>query len=43
MIDEARARRRHLDGHLAEIDGGPSPHPERIVPARKAAAKGAVG
>jgi MerR family transcriptional regulator, repressor of the yfmOP operon len=28
MIDEARARRRHLDGHLAELDGGPKPHPE---------------
>jgi DNA-binding transcriptional MerR regulator len=24
MIDEARARRRHLDEHLAEVDGGPS-------------------
>ena len=29
MIDEARGRRRHLDDHLAEFDGGPSPHPER--------------
>ena len=29
MIDEARARRVHLDEHLAEIDGGPNPHPER--------------
>jgi len=29
MIDEARARRRHLDAHLAEVDGGPSPHPGR--------------
>jgi DNA-binding transcriptional MerR regulator len=29
MIDEAEARRRHLDAHLAEIDGGPDPHPER--------------
>jgi DNA-binding transcriptional MerR regulator len=29
MIDEARARRRHLDEHLAEVDGGPSPHPGR--------------
>jgi DNA-binding transcriptional MerR regulator len=27
MIDEARARARHLDGHLAELDGGPAPHP----------------
>ena len=29
MIDEARSRRRHLDDHLAELDGGPPPHPER--------------
>jgi DNA-binding transcriptional MerR regulator len=29
MIDEARARRVHLDEHLIEVDGGPSPHPER--------------
>lgn len=29
MIDEARARRRHLEGHLAELDGGPPPHPDR--------------
>ena len=29
MIEEARGRRRHLDDHLAEVDGGPSPHPER--------------
>ncbi len=29
MIDEARTRRLHLDGHLTEVDGGPSPHPER--------------
>ena len=29
MIDEARARARHLDGHLAELDGGPAAHPER--------------
>ena len=29
MIDEAEARRRHLDAHLAELDGGPDPHPER--------------
>lgn len=27
MIEEARARWRHLDGHLAELDGGPAPHP----------------
>ena len=31
MIDEARARRQHLEGHLVELDGGPSPHPERVV------------
>jgi len=29
MIEEARARARHLDAHLAELDGGPTPHPER--------------
>src|SRR6478752_9041371 len=29
MIDEARARRAHLDEHLIEFDGGPRPHPER--------------
>ena len=29
MIDEARTRRRHIDAHLAELDGGPQPHPAR--------------
>jgi len=29
MIDEARSRRRHLDDHLAELDGGPPPHADR--------------
>jgi DNA-binding transcriptional MerR regulator len=29
MIDTARARRAHLDAHLAELDGGPDPHPGR--------------
>jgi DNA-binding transcriptional MerR regulator len=29
MIDAARDRRRHLDEHLAELEGGPDPHPER--------------
>ncbi len=41
MIDEARARARHLDAHLAELDGGPTPHPERaeeVPPARDGAA-----
>ena len=28
MIDEARARRRHLSDHLAELDGAPSAHPK---------------
>lgn len=28
MIEAARARRAHLDGHLAELDGGPAPHPD---------------
>ena len=27
MIDEARARGRHLDAHLADLDGGPPSHP----------------
>lgn len=31
MITEARHRRRHLDAHLAELDGGPDPHPERAA------------
>ena len=26
MIEDARARRRHLDAHLAELDGGPPSH-----------------
>jgi hypothetical protein len=30
MIEEARARARHLDAHLSELDGGPPPHPERL-------------
>jgi len=29
MIDEARARRGHLDAHLAELDGGEPSRPER--------------
>ncbi len=29
MIEAARARRVHLDGHLAELDGGAPPHPDR--------------
>jgi DNA-binding transcriptional MerR regulator len=29
MIEEARSRRHHLDDHLAELGGGPPPHPER--------------
>lgn len=29
MIGEARGRRHHLDEHLAELDGGPAPHPDR--------------
>jgi DNA-binding transcriptional MerR regulator len=33
MIDEARTRRAHLGGHLAELGGGPSIHPERAGPA----------
>ena len=26
MIEEARARRRHIEGHLTELAGGPAPH-----------------
>jgi len=29
MIDAAETRRRHLDAHLGELDGGGSAHPER--------------
>jgi hypothetical protein len=29
MIEAARQRRTHLDDHLAELDGGPTPHPDR--------------
>lgn len=29
MIAAARERRAHLERHLAELDGGPDPHPER--------------
>jgi MerR family transcriptional regulator, repressor of the yfmOP operon len=29
MIAEAEQRRTHLGAHLAELDGGPDPHPER--------------
>jgi DNA-binding transcriptional MerR regulator len=35
MIEEARARGRHLDAHLAELDGGPPPHPERLAAAER--------
>ena len=42
MIDEARARRKHLDAHLTELDGGPAPHPDAAAPAvaSRHAAKG---
>ncbi|MDH4142704.1 MAG: MerR family transcriptional regulator [Chloroflexota bacterium] len=29
MIADARERRAHLDRHMAELEGGPDPHPER--------------
>jgi DNA-binding transcriptional MerR regulator len=32
MIDEANERRSHLEAHLAELDGGPDPHPDRGAP-----------
>jgi MerR family transcriptional regulator, repressor of the yfmOP operon len=31
MIEEAKERARHLDAHLAELDGAPAPHPPRDV------------
>jgi DNA-binding transcriptional MerR regulator len=31
MIAAARERRGHLGAHLAELDGGPDPHPERAA------------
>jgi hypothetical protein len=33
MIEEARARRQHLDAHLVELDGGPRPYQDRAEPA----------
>jgi DNA-binding transcriptional MerR regulator len=36
MIEEARARGRHLDAHLEALDGGPAPHPERLAAATPA-------
>lgn len=33
MIDEARARGRHLDAHLAELDGGATLQSERLAAA----------
>jgi DNA-binding transcriptional MerR regulator len=33
MIEEARSRQHHLDAHLVELDGGPTPHPDRAEPA----------
>ena len=36
MIEEAQARGRHLDAHLAELDGGPTPHRERVAAATRA-------
>jgi len=29
MLADAEDRRRHLDGHLMELDGVPDPHPDR--------------
>jgi MerR family transcriptional regulator, repressor of the yfmOP operon len=34
MIEAARDRRKHLDEHLSELEGGPDPHPERRVSGR---------
>lgn len=35
MIDAAHDRRRHLERHLAELDGGPDPHPGRTTAAAR--------
>jgi DNA-binding transcriptional MerR regulator len=44
MIEEARARGRHFDAHLAELEGGPAPHPERASrPGRPARAPRGAG
>ena len=32
MIDDARARRQHLEAHLASLDGGPDPHLGALPP-----------
>ena len=37
MIEEAKARWQHIDAHLAELDGGPAPHPERVDGAARTA------
>lgn len=39
MIEDARARRRHLDEHLANLDGGPDPHPDGAPHARREPAR----
>jgi DNA-binding transcriptional MerR regulator len=43
MIDEARGRRRHLAEHLAEVDRGPGPDPDRAGRAAKAPATAGRG
>ena len=42
MIDEARGRRSHLDGHLVELDEGPSPHPDRDNPVDRVDTRAAI-
>jgi MerR family transcriptional regulator, repressor of the yfmOP operon len=39
MIEDARARRRHLDEHLANLDGGPDPHPDGAPHVRRPPAR----
>jgi DNA-binding transcriptional MerR regulator len=39
MIEDARARRRHLDEHLANLDGGPDPHPDGAAHAHREPAR----
>ena len=39
MIEDARRRRRHLDEHLANLDGGPDPHPDGAPHAKREPAR----
>ena len=43
MISDARARRAHLEAHLASLDGGPDPHTGVLPPGHPAPTAGAPG